>query len=118
MEDEAKLNEIKAQICHLPVQQFEGVKRRSIDSTSCPELPSKKFHFDHVTGKCVLVEFSGCFGTDNLFDEEDKCLKFCNPPINFDDEKLTNETSKIKVPRKGTVISCVHLKISFDIFIQ
>ena len=73
--DDIQLNNIKTQICQLPVQQFEGIKSPRRED-GC--VPAKKFHYDKATDSCVPVEFSGCFGTDNLFDEEIQCMNFCH----------------------------------------
>ena len=90
------MNEVKTQICQLPAQQFEGIKQRSNDAlSSCSDpAPSKKYHYDHTARSCVEVEFSGCFGTDNLFDGEDECLKFCSGPINFEVNQVTIDTNE------------------------
>ena len=106
IKDETKLNEVKTQICQLPAQQFEGIKQRSNDALSSCSDPalSKKYHYDHIARSCVEVEFSGCFGTDNLFDEEDECLKFCSGPINFEVNLVTNDTNEeVKSQSKTTI---------------
>ena len=101
MKDETKLNDVKVQICRLPAQQFEGIKQRSLSGAiSCPEPSSQKYHYDHTINSCVLVNFSGCFGTDNLFDSEDECVKFCVDSINSDADQHATQKDENKTPSK------------------
>ena len=51
------------------------------------------------------VEFSGCFGTDNLFDEEDECLKFCSGPINFEVNQVTIDANEEEKSQSKTTIN-------------
>ena len=67
----------------MPVQQFEGIRGQRSDCSL--ENPSSRYHFDASSKKCVQVEFSGCFGTDNLFNTVKECQDFCSD-INFDTE--------------------------------
>ena len=101
------MNEVKTQICQLPALQFEGIKQRSNDAlSSCSDpAPSKKYHYDHTARSCVEVEFSGCFGTDNLFDEEDECLKFCSGPINFEVNQVTIDANEEEKSQSKTTIN-------------
>ena len=95
VKDEIKLNKVKNQICQLPAQQFEGIKQGFYSGAiSCPEPPSQKYHYDHTINLCVLRNFSGCFGTDNLFDSEDECLKFCADSINHDADQHAIEKNE------------------------
>ena len=69
-----------------------------------PQPPSRKYHYDHMARSCVEVEFSGCFGTDNLFDEEEECLKFCSGPINFEaNEVASNDTNEKEMEGKTII---------------
>lgn len=78
VEDGKTLADIKAQICQLPVQQFEGIGDDRNKRSQCVKETLPKYHFNPATQSCEVVEFSGCFGTDNLFDKEDECRQFCD----------------------------------------
>jgi hypothetical protein len=61
----------------MPIEQFGGIKSPRSDE-SCIDNAGQRWHYNFAEKTCILVDFSGCFGTDNLFDDEAACKKFCD----------------------------------------
>ena len=43
----------------------------------CESEEGKKWHYDSVEGICTSFDYLGCFGTDNVFDDEESCNNIC-----------------------------------------
>ena len=70
-------NRLRLQICQLPIQQFEGLPRVPRFDEQCDQVAKKMYHYDFASQSCLLVDFPGCFGTDNLFPDKESCTHFC-----------------------------------------
>ena len=87
MKDEKRLNQAKSQICQLPVQQFEGIRTQR---SECQNEPKQMYHFNFESESCISLNFTGCFGTDNLFESEIECSDFCEN-LDFDSGSESDE---------------------------
>ncbi len=73
MTDPAEKAKLRSQICSLPVYQTAEGRERP----PCSAPHTAKFHFDAAAGACVQIDFEGCHGTDNVFDDVETCQRLC-----------------------------------------
>ena len=54
-----------------------GLHCREISSNRCENESGEKWHYDEAEGSCAPFDYIGCFGTDNVFDDEESCNAIC-----------------------------------------
>lgn len=69
--------EVRDQICQLPVHKFEGIKSRKLREGCGEDEAGEYYHFNVDTRQCEIVSYMGCFSTDNLFKSMEECSSFC-----------------------------------------
>lgn len=74
--DPAVKQGVRNRTCSLPVYQYEAFNPQ-FKSLECSGDDQRVFHYNASRGVCEAVDYVGCFGTDNIFDTEQRCVEIC-----------------------------------------